>query len=46
MPRRWTRQPQRLSIAERLLEVAAVLGILALLWALYTLVVVVLGAPR
>jgi len=46
MPRRWDRQPQRLSVAERLLAIAFVLGILALCWALYTLVVVVLGAPR
>ena len=46
MPRRWDRQPQRLSLGERVLAGLVVLGILALCWALYTLVVVVLGAPR
>ena len=46
MPKRWDRQPQRLSVAEKVLAAAVILGILALLWALYVLVVVVVGAPR
>lgn len=46
MPRRWDRQPQRLSLGERVIALAVVLGILVFCWACYTLVVVVAGAPH